>query len=598
MTTWRAQAANGWYPKINPTGTHVLFGFWQTFVANLLTGVETEITAPTGARLCPLGWLDANTFLAASEGGPAAVYRMTLDDLRPVDLGVDPALVPFNWGNAHAGHYALSGRDVCTKDGREFRPPSYTGRQYGVWIGGDHLVTSNHETELLHFLGNDLVRRLPMDNAWTVNEFGDITSGYFGELRCYPWGQGYVDATVTPWRRESVACTTRVNGDLWLWSASEDGGHGMVLLGRRLGEKNPIILRDFPAATGLKGGISAVWTGREWVVGGSDDKGRLQVRRVSMDAERVDFSPKPPPPPPPPVPPSTPTIGHGMRVRSFERTVWQAPFFSHSAKYGDTPLDRHVGNAIVLVEDENDSSVLAKDLERVSKLGVPLIVQGDTAAGEPYLNLIIAWWSSGGKLDDLRRSVARASERTRLPIIAYLDDDEWPASRPEWVTDFVYPSLQAYWLLPKTGEAFTMFERRVTDQLDRLQSYGQPIVLTPRWDDFNGSLTVEQVLSCIPLYERWMRDYFIVGNMPFADRRGGKLADGREVGGISKYPALWDAAQAFLFALPAGRPNRHDYRPRPADPKVVLKNKLGQTRSLITVEPWLKDYLRAELEIS
>ena len=295
---WRpTKTMNGWHPKVNDTGTHVLYGFWGTWVADLTTGVvnpttgvlegvvETEVLGPAAAdghhpRMCPLGWLNTRTFIAITEEGPAAVYSVSLDTLIPVNLNV-PNFAGANFGNAANGHWGihLTSQPYCFKDGLPFRPDI---KQYGCYVNGDNLLTADlgDNYTLLHFVGNDLVRRLPADNAWHCNKEGDVTTGYYGPVQCYPFGQGHVDATITPWRQEEAGTPVRVNGDLWIWSATNDDTDAMVL-GRRLGEKDPIVLRGFPSV-----GTSAVWTGTEWVIAGNMTDGAMQVRWVPMDTPR------------------------------------------------------------------------------------------------------------------------------------------------------------------------------------------------------------------------------------------------------------------------------------------------------------------------
>ena len=307
MTWSPKRTINGWYPKINPSGTHVLYGFWETHLVDLATEQEYEVTAPTGARLDPLDWITDRAFIAATEDGPAAVYSVSLDTLEPVLV---PNAAPWggahSWGGAGHGHWGLyvqapgNAQPYCVKDGRPFHPEI---DQYKIAICGEHLVTADKARgyELQHFVGDTLVRRLPADAGWRVNAEGDVVTGYYGVVDCYPLGQGLVDATVTPWRREEPGCPVRVDGELWLWNGADESEDGLIM-GRRVGEQDPIVLRAFPAVY-----VSAVWTGTIWIIAGNDDKGRLQVRRVRGDAPRERLVPAQPPPPPPPPPDEEPT---------------------------------------------------------------------------------------------------------------------------------------------------------------------------------------------------------------------------------------------------------------------------------------------------
>jgi hypothetical protein len=307
---WQPRNSFGWFPKISPDGEWIIFGFWETTIANLTTGQEWRIEAPTGARLNPLGFLDNFTAIAATEAGPAAVYSIGLHNMIPVDLGITPELVPMNFGNAANGHWAINAtnRPYCIKDGREFRPGGE--RQYGVYISGDHLCTAARDRnyEIMHFHEEQLIRELPSDNLWRVNEHGDICTGYYGAVKFYPMDGGLQDVTVAPWGRESLGVPVRLDGRTWIWTCTDDNNVGdMFVFGRIAGEPHPIALPKFPAVA-----VDAVFSHRrgQWVIAGNSDKGHLQVRFVDPNHPRTDLSrlnPVPPPTPQPPTPPLPPT---------------------------------------------------------------------------------------------------------------------------------------------------------------------------------------------------------------------------------------------------------------------------------------------------
>jgi hypothetical protein len=322
MNTWAPKAtANGWYPKLNPNGTHVLYGFWEAHLADLSTGTEIRIVSPNGARVMPLGWLDSSTMLFGTETiktmpstGPDAIYKVSLDAVRadevqavllfdndgnsrtvqgwkiPVfcDVGLQPADVPFNFGNARGGHWAISNsnRPWNIKDGLPFRKDIQN--QYGVFVAGDHLVTMDKDVALLHFNGTTLVRTLPTDNAFLVNEQGDVLTGYYGTVHCYPFDGGHVDATIAPWGKEGIgAVPVRVGQALWIWTftvLNEDTDQEETLaLGRRLGETDPIVLHQFVGATG---GSDVVFVDGHFVIASNSPKGLLTVIWVPIDTPR------------------------------------------------------------------------------------------------------------------------------------------------------------------------------------------------------------------------------------------------------------------------------------------------------------------------
>lgn len=276
-------------------------------------------------------------------------------------------------------------------------------------------------------------------------------------------------------------------------------------------------------------------------------------------------------------PPST--TGDPM-YKSFERPMWVAPFYSHSVRYGDTT--DHVGNAIW---------VEGPEMGRAAAFGYPLIVDVPAHVDQAALNVTIAWWVSGATSDELGDKVKQAHNLPEKAIIAYLDKGQavdWPSSRPDWVTDRVWPSVMAY---RDPNEPLAVFDIRVTSMLERVTSY-KPIgiALTPAFYTRNGQTSAEHILECIPLYEKWINTFNIVCFMPFADRRPTGMIDN---------PEFREHARAFFYAAPSGRPNRFDYwRGSNDKPEDVLKNKLGQSRAAIVLEPYLRDYILEEIDDS
>jgi hypothetical protein len=294
--TWRPQTfRNGWFPKLSPDGKKVVCGFWQTFVADLTTGREFEIKSPTGARMNPCGWIDNHTIVAHTEAGPANVYQIDVNNPVPVALN---APGEGNWSHARDGHWAISvtNRPYLIRDGKPFRQDV---PQYGaVQLAGDFtLIAGGTPYSLLQFKGDQLVRQLPSDNKWSVSPEGDVASGYFGRVRLYPFGQGVVDATLSLVGHEGVPALVRVNGELWIWSQIEDTGSWII--GRKQGEKDPIVLTGFPATD-----IVAVWDGTYFVIAGNNTDGTMQVRWVLPTAARTKLPLPAPPPAPTPVPPA------------------------------------------------------------------------------------------------------------------------------------------------------------------------------------------------------------------------------------------------------------------------------------------------------
>ncbi len=267
-------------------------------------------------------------------------------------------------------------------------------------------------------------------------------------------------------------------------------------------------------------------------------------------------------------------------VSALPRKIWVAPYYSHSVRYGDTPIADHVGNAITVVAGtaDNPTVALKAELDRIRPLGLPMIVQGGVAIEAVNLNQVIAWLVSGTDMNNLGQNVYAALGMPEKPVIAYLDNRNWPTAKPAWMSGRVWPAVQAY---RGPGEDMGVFAASMNSVMANVSGYGQPIVLTPRFDDFNGSGSVNQTLEAMPLYDQWLRKFFVVGLMPFADRRGN---------GIAKVPAFRAWAKAFLAANPA-RPNRFDYWVPSGGVATALRNKLMQTTETIVLMPEEKTYI-------
>jgi hypothetical protein len=278
---------NGWFPKLSPSGKQIVFGFWGTFYANLETGEQREIKDPEGGRLNPMGFLNETTIVAHTEVAGGKVYFISTSDFVPRHQAI-PFEGAANWVHAQDGHYALSlaNREFTVKDGQAFRQDI---KQYGqVELAGDYMVIADKSDWVWTlFRGNDVARRLGQGAMATVNAHGDAAIGYFGPCTVYPAGQGAIDCTLSPARREGVPALVRVNGELWLWSAIED--HGASIIGRKLGETEPILLTNFPSVW-----TRVVWNGSHFVIAGNNTDGSLQVRWVRPGAKRTKLEQPPP----------------------------------------------------------------------------------------------------------------------------------------------------------------------------------------------------------------------------------------------------------------------------------------------------------------
>lgn len=280
------------------------------------------------------------------------------------------------------------------------------------------------------------------------------------------------------------------------------------------------------------------------------------------------------------VTPATPTA-----IQAHPRKLWLAPYYSFSERYGDAPDFGTYGNAATLVVDTADPTALPKTLDRVYHLGLPLVVDAAAAAlAQPYLGSIVAWLASGAHLSDLGGAVMQALALHELPVIAYCDaPEDWPTSAPSWMSGRVWPAAQAY---RRAGESIADFSTRMHALLATLESYGSYVVLTPRWDDVNGSQAVSFTTECMAAYADLIQQFPVCGLMPFADRRGH---------GLSADASLKAWAQAFSLAN-VGRPNRFDYwTPSASTQAATLKNKFGQTVEMVVLSSAEKSFLLSRI---
>ena len=347
----------------------------------------------------------------------------------------------------------------------------------------------------------------------------------------------------------------KVNNEYWYLYQAEGGRLLFHPIGDEYGyllaPENSEVFRPHAAQFSTHS-VMVAWATRE------DELPELQLTRiVDIESSRVKLTPTVSP------------IVNDIMIPAFEKPIWQAPFFSHSDQYGDTPLDKHVGNAIWLRTSDKSHNPGT----------LPLITAVNTNVNDVDQNLTVAYWEGSGTIQELLERIRIASAYPEKPIIAYLDGDGWPTTNP-FSSDRVWPAIQAYC---SPNESLSHFEVRITDIINRVQGYKLPIVLTSRFDDFNGSQSIDNIIACMPLYEKWIRNFNFVGHMPFSDRRGNA---------ISSNENLWLWARRFQYAIPAGRPNRFDYwRPAGMSEKQVLDNKLHQSRAAVVLEPYLRDYI-------
>lgn len=264
--------------------------------------------------------------------------------------------------------------------------------------------------------------------------------------------------------------------------------------------------------------------------------------------------------------------------------LWISAFHSHTEQYLPPGLiGRVTGNAITLTGSSTDPAQITRELDRTRRdhPASPIICVPTWEADQPqYVGRIVAWWTAGADEPGLASAVSAAHAHTPKAVWAYLDRRGWPSSRPYWVTEQVLPSIQCY---RNPGESLADFDRAVRRDLDAVESYDRPCVLTLAFYDRLGGYSEmkEQQYAISVLLRGWVSDYPVVGLHLFADRRPGGMLD------YNLYPA----AERLALANPT-RPNRYDHWDH-GDPMAVFRNKLNQTTPLIVLSDREKATLRA-----
>jgi len=215
----------------------------------------------------------------------------------------------------------------------------------------------------------------------------------------------------------------------------------------------------------------------------------------------------------------------------FSRKIWAAPFYQHSVRYGNDA--QPIGNATLIVEPN------------VSAPGFPCFASKE-AVSTVDKNFLIGYWCSGSDVSSLIQEYNAFLTRPELPIIAYLDSRAWPSSKPsEFKDNRTWLGIQCY---RRTGESYDSFKGEMELVLDRVSSYNLPIMLITQAYDNNGTISIDKVIELQPLFDAWVKKYFVIGILPFSSMRPG---------GYNNYPALRSEVTKLL--APAARPNRNDY---------------------------------------
>lgn len=404
---------NGWFAKLSPSGRYVLYGFWQAFCADLVTGEEREFNPVPGKRTTPVGWYSDDTFLITVEGDWRK-FDVNVFDWQPVANGSFGEAVFFSADGGHWGATLTVNPPRTIVDGVELRANG--SPMYGIAVAGRHAVSAATASsyDIVHFTDGAEVRRFPTNNAWCINRDGDLGMGYYGPaLLARAAATTIEDVTIAPDLRESMPVPVRSGGDLWIWSAMIE--RGAIVAGRRLGDDNPIVLENFPAVA-----VSVVddVAHDQFIVAGNNTNGHLEVRWVPKTLPRRAL-----------VPVAAP----------FPASLAFGSFYAFSTRYNDDPM--YPQNVTVVVTERDSQGVLiGLDHVRRAAAQLPIIIDTDEemfryvkAYGlqDRVYALYIGDTGGAAMADALARSAAerwKAHFGTVRPVVWYITEGDANAS--------------------------------------------------------------------------------------------------------------------------------------------------------------------------
>jgi len=256
---------------------------------------------------------------------------------------------------------------------------------------------------------------------------------------------------------------------------------------------------------------------------------------------------------------------------AYPRRVFFAPYFSFSPQYGNT--ETYYGNVTW----------------GPNPIGLPMLSSLSDYKNNPKINNMTLCWYMHGNGSDFNSSKDIYEEVLTLPqkgIIFYQDTkkpEDWN-NIPNWIVrDRTFMSFPAY---RDVNENIHSWAAKCEDIMNKILDAGfEFFVLTPQFYDRNFTVPINQVIENMEYFDKWVRDYPIIGIMPFADMRPS---------GMVSYPILYEYARMMAQACP-GRPNRLDFwtHDDEATWKENLKEKLNYTMLILKEKE--KNYLRGLL---
>src|SRR4051794_40964061 len=186
--------ANGWFPKLSPTGRYLLYGNWDVFGVDLQDGIEHHVVPRPWQRAMCVGWWDDESFLIYTEAS-FELFLVHVRDWLPVFFQQGAG---WNYLRCADEHW-LASNPGCLLDGDDFL---FKGTYpLGGEIAGEHFVAASPSLgwQVVHFLGKVEVAAYPPQSVSAVNKAGDIGFGYSGPGSLVRFETGVVeDVTITP----------------------------------------------------------------------------------------------------------------------------------------------------------------------------------------------------------------------------------------------------------------------------------------------------------------------------------------------------------------------------------------------------------------
>jgi hypothetical protein len=265
---------DGWWPRVSPDAKRVCFGNKESRAFDIETG---KLWNPFPARQSR--WIAEGIVTCTVEIDTTHAKRFTRDGVVITDEEDNTSLVAGNDFDADQGHWVsciAAGRLVI--DGRVFLGSYRNAQMKWPWV-----VASLDDIELAWFFAGEMHARAPLParaNALRLQSDGSVRTGYFWDVQTISPHTPVVDATVTPWRRESphVVC----NGVTWTSTETPDGRLGVLGV---FAPDQAVILENWGCSW-----LDVGFNGQSFIVAGCDDKGQLRIYQVDKNTSRKSIA--------------------------------------------------------------------------------------------------------------------------------------------------------------------------------------------------------------------------------------------------------------------------------------------------------------------